>query len=391
MFLSIDGSWQIVGGFFQDRDEVKQLFAEKKIAMDDGYFMSLWDVIDTDQSGDIDRTEFEALYRFEQLARKKRRRPCDPLFCVLCSLVVAIALMLLLSLISATKTCDETDVAAESSAASAAQRQTDNFLFDQPNLRFDLTPLGSESVIGRSIVIHSPDGLPLACSNLVADAADGRPDTPAAVAVFADGAPGSNGLSGRVVITEARIIVAQFAGLPPGASYPWHIHSDPVPPSGDCAGTGGHFDPTGLGQSPNAVGELSARHGDLLPTASTGRRRHLQTNASSTLESDTPWAARCGILPPPAPFPLQQAECGEGDTQHFCLHGGSCMSVPEKTCSSSGDPHFISFDGYVRAIFGYAVSPHSAADHSRASAARSSTSWASASTGSSARRSSRFR
>eukprot|EP01050_Picozoa_sp_SAG11_P012948 SAG11_NODE_1477_length_4837_cov_2.462431_4_plen_227_part_00 len=65
-----------------------------------------------------------------------------------------------------------------------------------------------------------------------------------------------------------------------------------------------------------------------------------------------PWAADCGINLPPTNMPLARSRCGD-DGSHFCLHGGNCLSVPEQTCTSNGDPHYRSFDGARFDFMGY--------------------------------------
>jgi hypothetical protein len=64
-------------------------------------------------------------------------------------------------------------------------------------------------------------------------------------------------------------------------SYPpvYHIHVDPIPPSGDCAATLGDLDPYERGDSPPCdasqpatceVGDLSGKHGEMSPEADSG-------------------------------------------------------------------------------------------------------------------------
>ena len=62
-------------------------------------------------------------------------------------------------------------------------------------------------------------------------------------------------------------MVVNLAGLEGGNK--WHVHAYPVPGSGDCVGTGGHFDPSGADYAggeappPYEYGDLSGKHGTL--------------------------------------------------------------------------------------------------------------------------------
>ncbi|KAK6200410.1 superoxide dismutase [Scheffersomyces amazonensis] len=59
-------------------------------------------------------------------------------------------------------------------------------------------------------------------------------------------------------------------GLPTtGGPFPYHVHQYPVPPDGNCTGTGGHLDPyKGAATDPGdpaglQVGDLAGRHGSI--------------------------------------------------------------------------------------------------------------------------------
>ncbi|KAJ2780966.1 hypothetical protein H4R18_003164 [Coemansia javaensis] len=60
--------------------------------------------------------------------------------------------------------------------------------------------------------------------------------------------PSGNGIRGAVRFTRLADgsglqLDVQAEGLEGGVQYPYHIHVNPVPASGDCMATGGHLDP----------------------------------------------------------------------------------------------------------------------------------------------------
>ena len=48
---------------------------------------------------------------------------------------------------------------------------------------------------------------------------------------------------------DSTSMIVSLTGLEQ-AGNKWHVHEYPVPSSGDCAGTGGHFDPKGVDYAP---------------------------------------------------------------------------------------------------------------------------------------------
>jgi Cu/Zn superoxide dismutase len=73
-------------------------------------------------------------------------------------------------------------------------------------------------------------------------------------------------------IQEGMRVSAQVQGLTPNEQYAYHIHVNPVPDNGDCAGTGGHYDPYGRGSNSTCthetlenceMGDLSGKWGKL--------------------------------------------------------------------------------------------------------------------------------
>ena len=155
---------------------------------------------------------------------------------------------------------------------------------------------GQNTVIGRSIVIHSATApTRIACATIqpAADACAVPPPTGQeaafAVAVFTDevgGQPlqfdlqfaeadstGGAGGSHTIITLSMAAVGATTNGLPASADgYAWHVH---VGPRGDgtdtavacgAAATGGHYDPECFGSSsPAGIGELKHRHGPLTP------------------------------------------------------------------------------------------------------------------------------
>ncbi|KAL9090657.1 MAG: hypothetical protein Q9165_005145 [Trypethelium subeluteriae] len=90
----------------------------------------------------------------------------------------------------------------------------------------------------------------------------------------------SNVIRGRVVASSNGGPVnyaVNIANLPQGAGpFEYHIHEFPVPPNGDCTGTGGHLDPYNRGEQPPCdasqpqtcqVGDLSGKYGKINSTS----------------------------------------------------------------------------------------------------------------------------
>eukprot|EP00050_Salpingoeca_kvevrii_P016701 m.57838 g.57838 ORF g.57838 m.57838 type:complete len:744 (+) comp7106_c0_seq1:171-2402(+) len=134
---------------------------------------------------------------------------------------------------------------------------------------------GPYSVLGRSIVVHEANGgaNKIGCATLAAMSPR------QAIVTFS----GSDDVTGTITFSQVSPVAAtkvtlkltiknSNAGL-------YHVHQLPVPSSGSCAGTGGHFNPfqvpstsTCSVTSPSSdceVGDLSGRHGSLrgFPTA----------------------------------------------------------------------------------------------------------------------------
>ncbi|KAL1850399.1 hypothetical protein VTK73DRAFT_9691 [Phialemonium thermophilum] len=76
---------------------------------------------------------------------------------------------------------------------------------------------------------------------------------------------------------QAVRFTVDVSGLPTkNAPFTYHIHEFPVPPDGNCTGTGAHLDPFGRTQSPPCnvtapqtcqVGDLSGKHGAINATS----------------------------------------------------------------------------------------------------------------------------
>ncbi|KAG0252540.1 hypothetical protein BG011_006924 [Mortierella polycephala] len=82
-----------------------------------------------------------------------------------------------------------------------------------------------------------------------------------------------SGDGAKVTINVVEGLTKKFAVLPK-IGFEYHIHVKPAGPNNDCMATGGHLDPTNVG---NAVcdpktpekcqeGDLSGKHGNLMPT-----------------------------------------------------------------------------------------------------------------------------
>ena len=121
---------------------------------------------------------------------------------------------------------------------------------------------GSMWIVGRSIVIHKANGDRWACAN-IGTAGTGT------IVTFPEAAGQPDGtiqLFQPSVFWDTSMIV-DLAGLEAGNK--WHVHSYPVPGSGDCMGTGGHFDPAGADYTgseappPYEYGDLSGKWGKL--------------------------------------------------------------------------------------------------------------------------------
>ena len=131
-------------------------------------------------------------------------------------------------------------------------------------------------IVGRSIVIHKAVA-PFArcvCAN-IGSAGVG------ATATF----PQGSGLPyGTIEFFQPSLfwdtaMIVDLQSLEGG--HRWHVHEYPVPCSGDCLGTGGHFDPMGANYGgegsdappPYEVGDLSGKHGTLTTTPSSSSCR----------------------------------------------------------------------------------------------------------------------
>lgn len=124
--------------------------------------------------------------------------------------------------------------------------------------------VGDNSVLGRSIVIHKANGDRWACANIGSAGVGATVTFPEEA-----GQPsGSIELFQPSAFWDTAMIV-DLAGLEGGNK--WHVHAYPVPGSGDCLGTGGHFDPAGADYAgsdsaappPYEYGDLSGKHGKL--------------------------------------------------------------------------------------------------------------------------------
>ena len=133
---------------------------------------------------------------------------------------------------------------------------------------------GNTYIVGRSIVIHRANGERLACAN-IGDAGFGATATfPPAGTDPDTGVVTPAGLpSGKIEFfqpsaADSTSMIVSLDGLEQ-AGNKWHVHEYPVPSSGDCAGTGGHFDPKGVDYAgseappPYEYGDLSGKWGKL--------------------------------------------------------------------------------------------------------------------------------
>ena len=141
---------------------------------------------------------------------------------------------------------------------------------------------GNTYIVGRSIVIHKVNpntpgqaGPRWACAN-IGDAGFGATATfPLAGQLNPEtGEATPAGLpSGKIEFfqpsaADSTSMIVSLTGLEQ-AGNKWHVHEYPVPSSGDCAGTGGHFDPKGVDYAgsvappPYEYGDLSGKWGKL--------------------------------------------------------------------------------------------------------------------------------
>jgi hypothetical protein len=114
-------------------------------------------------------------------------------------------------------------------------------------------------------------------------------------AVYIAELPTHQGIRGSLVATSASVLgtsfTVNFANLPSEGgpfrkftdecasmltTLVYHIHQEPVPTNGSCAGTGGHLDPYQRGESPACVmsspetcqvGDLAGKHGSIPGTS----------------------------------------------------------------------------------------------------------------------------
>ena len=167
---------------------------------------------------------------------------------------------------------------------------------------------GTQSIVGRSIVIH--DGRPpspaprIACATILPaqvvakrgwpehctpPAPTGEPANIQAYAAF----PEAGGVGPGVIefleteidhatlgTSHATMITMTMAALPANVGG-WHIHELPV--GADCGSTGGHYDPDCFGASDTAggwagIGELTHRHGQLTPAMAGVEQSWLDSN-----------------------------------------------------------------------------------------------------------------
>lgn len=197
--------------------------------------------------------------------------------------------------------CEVGDLWGRMGALTATLKKTDKFV----------KVTGPESIIGKSLVIHKTDGTRWACCDIKAGAAPPTPvptpaptptpvpgGTPTPVPVAAVGAtavatftsPGFNSTetpTGTITFTEVAGGVKMVSTLVNPASIPgtavgagWHVHITAVPADKNCAGTGGHWNPTSINTTDKVayttackadgakceVGDLSTRWGPLTST-----------------------------------------------------------------------------------------------------------------------------
>ena len=102
------------------------------------------------------------------------------------------------------------------------------------------------------------------------------------------------GCDSQASTADSTAMIVNLAGLEGGNK--WHVHAYPVPGSGDCMGTGGHFDPAGADYAgseappPYEYGDLSGKWGKLntllSPSPSPGPRPGPRPNPNFNSDSD---------------------------------------------------------------------------------------------------------
>lgn len=125
---------------------------------------------------------------------------------------------------------------------------------------------GSNSIVDRSIVIHSVGGgtARIACATVV----------PLLPRIVTASVAAERGLTGQIQIVQASIfdasvVAVDLIGLE-GLAGGYHVHEISVPLDGNCGGTMGHYNPFGtplqsdvVGHDRYEIGDLSGKHGIL--------------------------------------------------------------------------------------------------------------------------------
>jgi len=178
-----------------------------------------------------------------------------------------------------------------SAVAGASSRSTDQFEIGDLSGKFgtlnnatvsgayddsNLPLFGPNSVIGRSIVVHKPDGSRWLCGNIEqhsveVETAIVRFTTPVYGTMYLR-QPKSQPDEDTTVLIE----LANMNGMAT-SSHKYHVHVDPVPSLGACSSTAGHYNPATVNidsaystvcdvTSPYRceLGDLSGRHGNLV-------------------------------------------------------------------------------------------------------------------------------
>ena len=167
---------------------------------------------------------------------------------------------------------------------------------------------GSEPIIGRSVVVHEPDGTPKWCADVIVGVAPAAPKVKETVAsVDFD----QSGVTGKISFVQragsdgeyagsATAVTLSFSGLPAGA-YTYHVHATAVQTAGSCgaASTGGHWNPLKATNTPPCskawpranceVGDLSGKHG---PLQSDGK----QATATAYYDGSLPLSGSSSIV-----------------------------------------------------------------------------------------------
>ena len=168
-------------------------------------------------------------------------------------------------------------------ATAATTTDVNTYVDTTASIIYDKTPgsKGNTYIVGRSIVIHKVGAAPgqagprWACAN-IGDAGFGATVTFPAAGVTnpdTDEATPAGLPSGKIEFfqpsaADSTSMIVSLTGLEQ-AGNKWHVHEYPVPSSGDCAGTGGHFDPKGVDYAgseappPYEYGDLSGKWGKL--------------------------------------------------------------------------------------------------------------------------------